>query len=107
MTWAAEYADQFLPSCSALSVPLGEWQSTGFTSGHNVFFQMCDAVQGFAAASLGSGSAPNATSRTVTSLSAEAALANFARWFKTRYLPGCESCPSTSTQVCLSREFQN
>jgi len=86
---------------SALSVPLGEWQSNSFTTGYSVFFQMCDAIQGVVRknTSFGMGSAkPASPSGTWdASVSTEAAVVNFAAWFKNKYLPTCETPPLRPT----------
>ncbi|KAI1474707.1 peptidase S28 [Daldinia eschscholtzii] len=64
---------------AAISSPIWAWQSIQFTSGYSQFYQMCDAIEDSAV--LLNDSNPHG-------VGLEIALPNFAKWFKTEYLPG-------------------
>ncbi|KAI1767147.1 peptidase S28 [Hypoxylon sp. FL1150] len=74
-------------AATAISSPIWAWQSIQFTSGYSTFYQMCDAIEGV---SPNSTMPSNGTSSRGVGL--KKALPNFAKWFKSKYLPGyCEN----------------
>ncbi|KAI0153177.1 endoprotease endo-Pro [Xylariaceae sp. FL1272] len=63
---------------SAISSPIWLWQGIQFTSGYSQFYQMCDAIQGVM---------QNTTQFPIDGVGLKRALPNFAKWFKSNYLP--------------------
>ncbi|KAI1204686.1 endoprotease endo-Pro [Annulohypoxylon truncatum] len=71
---------------AAISSPIGNWQGLDFSSGYSPFYQMCDAIEGFFPNSTNSTRPSNSTSSCGVGL--RKALPNYARWFKSKFLPG-------------------
>lgn len=78
----------------AISSPIWAWQSIQFYSGYSQFYQMCDAIEGVM---------PNVTygNYSDTGVGLSKALPNFAAWYTTNYIPGCES-PDVPARLCFS-----
>ncbi|KAI1140057.1 peptidase S28 [Hypoxylon sp. FL0543] len=68
---------------AAISYPIYAWQKIQFVSGYSQFYQMCDAIEGFF---------PNSTATfngtSSCGIGLKRALRNYAKWYKTQYLPG-------------------
>ncbi|XDG03846.1 hypothetical protein ABKA04_003461 [Annulohypoxylon sp. FPYF3050] len=83
---------------AAISNPISVWQGMDFFSGYSQFYQMCDAIEGFFPNST------NSTHLTKPSNSSSScgvglrkALPNYAKWYKSQYLPGrCNELGSTT-----------
>jgi len=73
---------------TAISAPIWAWQSIQMYSGYSVFYQMCDAIEGFGQNT----SSISSTYPTIQGVGLKAALPNYAAWYKKAYLPG--SCAS-------------
>lgn len=74
---AVEHDDDF---ASVLQNGPWLWQSNTFTTGYSEFFQFCDAVEGVTA---GQNSTPDANG-----VGLETALAGYANWINTSFIPG-------------------
>ncbi|OTB00961.1 hypothetical protein M426DRAFT_266744 [Hypoxylon sp. CI-4A] len=67
-------------AASTISSPIWSWQGIQFVSGYSSFFQMCDAIEGVTSNS-------TTWSNSTNGIGVKKALPNFAKWFKSQYLP--------------------
>lgn len=81
--FAVEELDHDDDAASAITSPIFSWQEITFSSNTSQFYQMCDAIQGAVP-----GQAKNFSDQGV---GLTQALPNFASWFKSKYIPDCNS----------------
>jgi hypothetical protein len=73
-------------AAQSISSTIWLWQSIQFNSGYSQFYQMCDAIEG-----ANKGNSTKFALESPKGVGLTKALPNYAKWFKTSYLPGyCE-----------------
>lgn len=80
--FAVQDLDHDDDAAGAITSPASVWQDIQFTSQDSQFYEMCDAIEGVVPGQ------PKVYSDAGVGL--QAALPNFANWFKSKYLPHCK-----------------